>query len=185
MKQITGSLEEERNWAQELENERDQFKERLEVEIRLREKQDGDRVRNIEELRDETRELREEVKKLKEQLFKKESVVEQYKNDLAEQDRLLKQKNALLEEKCRAYEEISQVSEKRKKQIIQLRSFVKTREDALTEINNKHRALLSQVNYVDIRKFICTFLFILFYILYKFHISYVVRKWLWQAFPAY
>ncbi|XP_020277823.1 centrosomin isoform X3 [Pseudomyrmex gracilis] len=144
VKQITGSLEEERNWAQELENERDQFKERLEVEIRLREKQDGDRVKSIEELRDETRELREEVKKLKEQLFKKESVVEQYKNDLAEQDRLLKQKNTLLEEKCRAYEEISQVSEKRKKQIIQLRSFVKTREDALTEINNKHRALLSQ-----------------------------------------
>lgn len=139
MKQITSSLEEERNWAQELENERDQFRERLAMETRLREKQDGDRVRNIEELCNE-------VKELKDQLFKKDSIVQQYKNDLAEQDRLLKQKSALLEEKCQAYEEISQVSEKRKKQIIQLRTSVKTRDDALTEINNKHRALLSQVN---------------------------------------
>lgn len=139
MKQITSSLEEERNWAQELENERDQLKERLVTETRLREKQDSDRVQNIEELCNE-------VKELKDQLFKKDSIVQQYKNDLAEQDRLLKQKNALLEEKCQAYEEVSQVSEKRKKQIIQLRASVKTRDDALTEINNKHRALLSQVN---------------------------------------
>jgi len=139
VKQITGSLEEERSWAQELENERDQFRERLDVETRLREKQDSDRMQNIEELRNE-------VKELKEQLFKKDSIVQQYKNDLAERDRLIKQKSALLEEKCQAYEEVSQVSEKRKKQIIQLRASVKTRDDALTEINNKHRALLSQVN---------------------------------------
>jgi len=139
MKQVTSSLEEERNWAQELENERDQFKERLVMETRLREKQDSDRVQNIEELCNE-------VKELKDQLFKKDSIVQQYKNDLAEQDRLLKQKSALLEEKCQACEEVSQVSEKRKKQIIQLRASVKTRDDALTEINNKHRALLSQVN---------------------------------------
>ncbi|XP_024871889.1 centrosomin isoform X1 [Temnothorax curvispinosus] len=137
VKQITGSLEEERNWAQELENERDQFRERLDTETRLREKQDNDRVRNIEELCDE-------VKELKDQLFKKNSIVQQYENDLAERDRLLKQKSTLLEERCQAYEEISQVSEKRKKQIIQLRASVKTRDDALTEINNKHRALLSQ-----------------------------------------
>lgn len=139
MKQITGSLEEERSWAQKLENERDHFRDRLEIETRLREKQDGDRVQNIEELRDE-------VKELKDQLFKKDSIVQQYENDLAERDRLLKQKSALLEEKCQAYEEVSQVSEKRKKQIIQLRASVKTRDDALTEINNKHRELLSQVN---------------------------------------
>ncbi|XP_077255106.1 phosphodiesterase 4D interacting protein centrosomin isoform X4 [Temnothorax americanus] len=137
VKQITGSLEEERNWAQELENERDQFRERLDTETRLREKQDNDRVRNIEELCDE-------VKELKDQLFKKDSIVQQYENDLAERDRLLKQKSTLLEERCQAYEEISQVSEKRKKHIIQLRASVKTRDDALTEINNKHRALLSQ-----------------------------------------
>lgn len=139
MKQITGSLEEERNWAQELENERDQFRERLDVETQLREKQNGDQVRNIEELRDE-------VKELKDQLFKKDSIVQQYKNDFAEQDRLFKQKSALLEEKCQVYEEVNQESEKRKKQIIQLRASIKTRDDALTEINNKHRALLSQVN---------------------------------------
>lgn len=139
MKQITSSLEEERSWALELEYERDQFRERLDVETRLREKQDSDRVQSIDELRDE-------VKELKDQLFKKDSVVQQYKNDLAEQDRLIKQKGALLEEKCQAYEEVSQVSEKRKKQLIQLRASIKTRDDALTEINNKHRALLSQVN---------------------------------------
>lgn len=139
MKQITSSLEEERSWALELEYERDQFRERLDVETRLREKQDSDRVQSIDELRDE-------VKELKDQLFKKDSVVQQYKNDLAEQDRLIKQKSALLEEKCQAYEEVSQVSEKRKKQLIQLRTSIKTRDDALTEINNKHRALLSQVN---------------------------------------
>lgn len=139
MKQITGSLEEERSWALELEYERDQFRERLDVETRLREKQDSDWVQSIDELRDE-------VKELKDQLFKKDSVVQQYKNDLAEQDRLIKQKSVLLEEKCQAYEEVSQVSEKRKKQLIQLRTSIKTRDDALTEINNKHRALLSQVN---------------------------------------
>jgi len=138
VKQITSSLDEERSWAQELENERDQFRERLDVETRLREKLEIDRVRSIEE-------LRENVKTLEEQLFKKDSVVQQHKNDLAERDRLLKQKNALLEEKHRAYEDISQVSEKRKKQIVQLRASVKTRDDALTELNNKHRALLSQV----------------------------------------
>lgn len=139
MKQITSSLEEERSWALELEYERDQFRERLDVETRLREKQDSDRVQSIDELRDE-------VKELKDQLFKKDSVVQQYKNDRAEQDRLIKQKSALLEEKCQAYEEVSQVSEKKKKQLIQLRASIKTRDDALTEINNKHRALLSQVN---------------------------------------
>ncbi|XP_011861799.1 PREDICTED: centrosomin isoform X2 [Vollenhovia emeryi] len=137
VKQITGSLEEERNWAQELENERDQFRERLDMETQLREKQDSDRVQSIEELSNE-------VKELKDQLLKKDSAMQQYKNDLAERDRLLKQKSALLEEKCQAYEEVSQVSEKRKKQIIQLRGSIKTRDDALTEINNKHRALLSQ-----------------------------------------
>ncbi|XP_018397597.1 PREDICTED: centrosomin isoform X2 [Cyphomyrmex costatus] len=137
VKQITGSLEEERSWAQELENERDQFRERLDVETRLREKQDSDRVQSIDKLRDE-------VKELKDQLIKKDSIVEQCKNDLAERDRLIKQKSTLLEEKCHAFEEVSQVSEKRKNQIIQLRASVKSRDDALVEINNKHRALLSQ-----------------------------------------
>lgn len=141
MKQITGSLEDERGWAQELENERDQFRERLDVETRLREKLDVDRARSIEE-------LRENVKTLEEQLFKKDTVAQQYKNDLTERDRLLKQKSTQLDEKLRACEEVSQVSEKRKKQIVQLRASVKTRDDALTELNNKHRALLSQVKQI-------------------------------------
>nr|XP_012226456.1 PREDICTED: centrosomin isoform X2 [Linepithema humile] len=144
VKQVTGSLEEERIWVQELENERDQLKEQLDVETHLREKQDRNRVQSIEELHEETKELRDEVKELKEQLFKNDSVLQRYKNDLAEQDRLLKQKSALLEEKCRAYEEVNQVSEKRKKQVIQLRASIKTRDDALTETNNNYRALLSQ-----------------------------------------
>lgn len=133
-------MEEERSWAQELENERDQFRERLDVEIQLREKQDADRIRDIEE-------LREKVKELEEQLFKKDSIVQQYRNDLAERDRLLREKSALLQDKCQAYEDVSLVSEKRKKQIVQLRASVKTRDDALTDLNYKHRALLSQVSY--------------------------------------
>lgn len=137
VKQTTVTLEEERYWAEELENERDQFREQLDMQTQLREKEDCDRVRSTEK-------LREEVKELKEELLKRDSIVQQYKDDLNERDRLLKQKNTLLEEKCRMYEEINQVSEKRKKQIIQLRTSVKTRDDALAEINNKHRALLSQ-----------------------------------------
>ncbi|XP_050453761.1 CDK5 regulatory subunit-associated protein 2 isoform X4 [Cataglyphis hispanica] len=137
VKQTNVTLEEERYWAEELENERDQFREQLDIQTQLREKEDCDRVRSIEK-------LREEVKELKEELLKKDSIVQQYKDNLNERDRLLKQKNTLLEEKCRMYEEINQVSEKRKKQIIQLRTSVKTRDDALAEINNKHRALLLQ-----------------------------------------
>ncbi|XP_072761406.1 uncharacterized protein Cnn isoform X3 [Anoplolepis gracilipes] len=137
VKQTTVTLEEERYWAEELENERDQFRQQLDMQTQLREKQDCERMRSIEK-------LREEVKELKEELLKKDSIVQQYKDDLSERDRLLKQKNTILEEKCRMYEELNQVSEKRKKQIVQLRTSVKTRDDALAEINNKHRTLLSQ-----------------------------------------
>ncbi|XP_025153819.1 centrosomin isoform X3 [Harpegnathos saltator] len=137
VKQINSSLEEERSWAQELENERDQLRERLDVEVRLREKQDTDRVRDIDL-------LREKVKELDDQLFKKDTVVQQYRNDLVECDRLVKEKSALLLEKCQAYEELNLISEKRKQQIVQLRASVKTRDDALTDLNYKHRTLLSQ-----------------------------------------
>ncbi|XP_029157354.1 centrosomin isoform X2 [Nylanderia fulva] len=140
MKQTTVILDEERYWAEELENERDQFREQLDMQTQLREKQDCERVRSIEK-------LCEEVKELKEELLKKDSIVQQYKDDLSERDRLLKQKSTLLEEKCRMCEELNQISEKRKKQIIQLRISVKTRDDALAEVNNKHRALLSQCEY--------------------------------------
>lgn len=139
VKQITSSLEEERSWAQELENERDQLRERLDVEVRLREKQDTDRMRDIDE-------LREKVKDLEEQLFKKDTSMQQYKNDLVERDRLVKEKSALLLEKCQVYEELNLISEKRKQQIVQLRASVKTRDDTLTDLNYKHRMLLSQVN---------------------------------------
>ncbi|XP_012286950.1 centrosomin isoform X2 [Orussus abietinus] len=137
VQQRTASLEEERNWAQELASERDQFKDRLQSEIRVRETLISERDRDIEELRTKVRELEEQV-------LKRESIVQQYKHDVAEKDRLVKEKSVLLEEKCRAYEELGVVSEKRKKQIDQLRNSVKSRDDALTDLNNKNRALLSQ-----------------------------------------
>ncbi|XP_033227702.1 centrosomin isoform X3 [Belonocnema kinseyi] len=137
VKQLTGSLEEERNWAQELENEKDQLKGRLESEIGLREKLTTERDREIDG-------LREKIKELEEQAFMKDSFAQQYKNELAEKDRVIKEKMAILEDKCRAYEEISEISEKRKNQIHQLRLSLKSRDDALTDLNTKHRALLSQ-----------------------------------------
>nr|XP_012143776.1 PREDICTED: centrosomin isoform X3 [Megachile rotundata] len=137
VKQVTNSLEEERGWAQELESERDEFRERLEAETRLRENLAAERVQDIEE-------LREKVKELEDQVLKRDTVVQQCRNELVEKERIIKEKNAQLDEKCRAYEELNTVSEKRKKQVDQLRASIKTRDDALTDLNNKHRALLSQ-----------------------------------------
>ncbi|XP_014605591.1 PREDICTED: centrosomin isoform X2 [Polistes canadensis] len=137
VRQISGSLEEEREWAQELESERDQFRDRLEAEIQMRENLATERLRDIDE-------LRERVRELEDQVFKKDTIVQQYKNEINEKDRVLKEKNTLLEEKCRAYEEICSVSDRRKRQIDQLRTSVKARDDALTDLNNKHRTLLSQ-----------------------------------------
>ncbi|XP_043499143.1 centrosomin isoform X3 [Polistes fuscatus] len=137
VRQISGSLEEEREWAQELESERDQFRDRLEAEIQMRENLATERLRDIDE-------LRERVRELEDQVFKKDTIVQQYKSEISEKDRALKEKNTLLEEKCRAYEEICSVSDRRKRQIDQLRTSVKARDEALTDLNNKHRALLSQ-----------------------------------------
>lgn len=139
MKQLTVSLEEERNWAQELENEKDQFREHFDATAQLREKQDEERLQQIDDLREKTKEQEEE-------LLKQIAAVQHHKNELVERDRLLQEKTALLQEKCKAFEEVSSISEKRKKQIAQLRTSVKTRDDAFTDLNNKHRALLSQVN---------------------------------------
>ncbi|KOC62941.1 Centrosomin [Habropoda laboriosa] len=137
VKQVTSSLDEERVWVQELESERDEFRERLEIETRLRENLDAERLQDIEA-------LREKVKELEEQLLKRDTVVQQSRNELLEKERVIKEKNAQLDEKCRVYEELNAVSEKRKKQVDQLRASIKTRDDALTDLNNKHRALLSQ-----------------------------------------
>ncbi|XP_051158815.1 centrosomin-like isoform X3 [Leptopilina boulardi] len=137
VKQLGSSLEEERNWAQELEIERDQLKGRLESELKIREKLTSEKEQDIDV-------MREKIKELEEQAFMKDSVAQQYKNELIEKERLIKEKIAILEDKCKAYEELSLVSEKRKKQIDQLRLSVKSRDDALTDLNNKHRALLSQ-----------------------------------------
>ncbi|CAK9798579.1 CDK5 regulatory subunit-associated protein 2 [Anthophora plagiata] len=137
VKQVTSSLEEERVWVQELESERDEFRERLETETRLRENLDAERLQDIEA-------LREKVKELEELLLKRDTVVQQNRNELLEKERVIKEKNAQLDEKCRMYEELNAVSEKRKKQVDQLRASIKTRDDALTDLNNKHRALLSQ-----------------------------------------
>ncbi|XP_017766897.1 PREDICTED: centrosomin isoform X1 [Eufriesea mexicana] len=137
VKQVTSSLDEERVWAQELESERDEFRERLEAETRLRENLDAERLQDIEA-------LREKVKELEEHLLKRDTVVQQCRNELLEKERVIKEKNAQLDERCRVYEELNAVSEKRKKQVDQLRVSIKTRDDALTDLNNKHRALLSQ-----------------------------------------
>ncbi|XP_076754592.1 phosphodiesterase 4D interacting protein centrosomin isoform X2 [Xylocopa sonorina] len=137
VKQVTSSLDEERVWAQELESERDEFRERLEAETRLRENLDAERLQDIES-------LREKVKELEEQLLKRETHVQQCRNELLEKERVIKEKSSQLDEKCRMYEELNVVSEKRKKQVDQLRTSIKTRDDALTDLNNKHRALLSQ-----------------------------------------
>lgn len=137
VKQVTSSLDEERVWAQELESERDEFRERLEAETRLKENLDAERLQDIES-------LREKVKELEEQLLKRDTVVQQCRNELLEKDRVIKERNAQLEERCRLYEELNTVLEKRKKQVDQLRTSIKTRDDALTDLNNKHRALLSQ-----------------------------------------
>lgn len=137
VKQVTNSLDEERVWAQELEGERDEFRERLEAETRLRENLDAERLQDIES-------LREKVKELEEQQLKRDTVVQQCKTELLEKERIIKEKNAQLEERCRVYEELNAVSEKRKKQVDQLRTSIKARDEALTDLNNKHRALLSQ-----------------------------------------
>ncbi|KAG7208405.1 hypothetical protein KM043_014637 [Ampulex compressa] len=137
VKQMTSSLEEERVWAQELEAERDQFRERLEAEARSRESLAAERARDIEE-------LRERVKDLEEQLLRRDTVLQQCRNEISERDRTIKDRNCQLEEKTRAYEELTAISEKRKRQVDQLRASVKTRDDAFTDLNNKHRSLLSQ-----------------------------------------
>ncbi|KAL2717406.1 interaptin isoform X6 [Vespula squamosa] len=137
VRQISASLEEEREWAQELESERDQFRDRLGAEIQTRENLATERLRDIDE-------LRERVRELEDQVFKKDNIVQQYKSEISEKDRAIKEKNTSLEEKCKAYEEICSVSDRRKRQIDQLRMSIKARDDALTDLNNKHRALLSQ-----------------------------------------
>ncbi|XP_015112494.1 centrosomin isoform X3 [Diachasma alloeum] len=137
VKQLSASLEDERSWAQELETERDALRIRLEAEVRNREKLTAARDSDIEELRGRIKELEEEG-------LRRESAVQQFKSELAEKDRLIREKIALLEEKCRACDELAEVAEKRKKQIDQLRTSVKSRDDALTDLNNKHRALLNQ-----------------------------------------
>ncbi|XP_063983837.1 centrosomin-like isoform X3 [Diachasmimorpha longicaudata] len=137
VKQLSASLEDERSWAQELETERDALRIRLEVEVKNREKLTAARDSDSDELRGRIKELEEEA-------LKRESAVQQFKSELAEKDRLIREKISLLEEKCRACDELTEVAEKRKKQIDQLRTSVKSRDDALTDLNNKHRALLNQ-----------------------------------------
>lgn len=135
-----------------MEGERDQFRDRLGAEIQTRENLTTERIRDMDE-------LRERVRELEDQVFKKDSIVQQYKSEISERDRAIKEKSTLLEEKCRAYEEICSVSDRRKRQIDQLRMSVKARDDALTDLNNKHRALLSQVKkHVSFYLFIFSFL---------------------------
>ncbi|XP_031841742.1 phosphodiesterase 4D interacting protein centrosomin isoform X2 [Nomia melanderi] len=137
VEQVTSSLNEERSWTQELETERDELRKRLEAETRLRENLAAERVQEAEG-------LREKVKELEEELLKKDIDVQQCRNDLTETKRVNKELSVQLENKCQAFDELNTVVEKRKKQVDQLRASVKTRDDALTDLNNKHRTLLSQ-----------------------------------------
>ncbi|XP_011495144.1 PREDICTED: centrosomin [Ceratosolen solmsi marchali] len=137
LKQLSASLEEERNWAQELENERDQLKNRLESKILCKEKLSLKRDREMEV-------LSEKLKVLEEQAFKTENLLQQFKKEIIEKNKIIDQKSVSLEEKSKAYDEVSEVAEKRKKQIDQLRLSIKSRDDALTDLNSKNRSLLSQ-----------------------------------------
>ncbi|XP_076278704.1 phosphodiesterase 4D interacting protein centrosomin isoform X2 [Lasioglossum baleicum] len=137
VEQVTSSLNEERGWTQELETERDELRDRLEVEARVKENWAAERLQESES-------LREKVKELEEELLKKDVDLQQCRNDQTETKRLNKELNAQLENKCQTFDELNAVAEKRKKQIDQLRTSIKSRDDALTDLNNKHRSLLSQ-----------------------------------------
>jgi centrosomin len=135
---LSAGLDEERNWAQGLENERDQLKNRLESEILSKEKLSLKRDREMEA-------LGEQLKEVEEQAFKSENLLQQLKKEIIEKDKIIDEKNSLLQEKCKAYDEVFEIAEKRKKQVDQLRLSVKSRDDALTELNSRNRSLLSQV----------------------------------------
>ncbi|XP_058799122.1 centrosomin isoform X2 [Phymastichus coffea] len=137
LKQTAASLEEERNWAQELENENNELKKRLETEIALKDKLSLKKDNEIEA-------LNEKIKELEVDIFNKNGTLQQLRKEITEKDKILSEKCDLLEEKCRAYEEVTTVAEKRKKQVDQLRLSVKSRDDALTDLNNKNRSLLQQ-----------------------------------------
>ena len=89
--------------------------------------------------------LNERIKELEEEVFKKDNSLQQFRKEIVEKDKIIEEKTSLLEEKCRAYEEVSAEAEKRKKQVDQLRLSVKSRDEALTDLNNKNRSLLAQV----------------------------------------
>ncbi|XP_074107915.1 phosphodiesterase 4D interacting protein centrosomin isoform X3 [Cotesia typhae] len=137
VKQLAASLDEERTWGQELETERDELRIRLEEEVKSREKLAADKDQDIES-------VREKIKELEEEAFRRENIAQQYKTELAEKERVIKEKILMFEEKCRAFEEVTAVAEKRKKQVDQLRASVKSRDDALVDSNNKYRTLLNQ-----------------------------------------
>lgn len=138
VRQLTSSLDEERLWGQEIENERNQFKKRLDNEIHTREK--------LTSIRDDDIELlRVRIKELEEISLKRESTSQQYKNELAEKDRLIKEKISLLEEKCRMCDELSTIAENRQKQAEHLRASIKARDETITELNSKNRLLHNKV----------------------------------------
>lgn len=144
-------MEEERNWVKELENERDELKNRLEFETTSKEKFALKRDREIET-------LNEKIKDLEDRIFTKENSLQQFKKEIIEKDKIIEEKCFLLEEKCKAYEEVTSDAEKRKKQIDQLRLSIKSRDDAITELNNKNRSLLVQVFFDNFQNYLYTLL---------------------------
>ncbi|XP_014205042.1 CDK5 regulatory subunit-associated protein 2 isoform X3 [Copidosoma floridanum] len=137
LKQLSASLDEEREWAREVEKERDQLRIRLDAEVISKEKLALKRDREMEA-------LNERIKELEEQVLKKEGSCQQLRKDVVEKDKVIGEKNALLEEKSRVYEEVSAVAEKRKKMLDQQRSSIIAMEASFTDLNIKHRNLLAK-----------------------------------------
>lgn len=151
---MKSSFSEEQLYAEELETERDQLRHRVNNENLLRETIVSEKDKTINELRDK-------IKELEESALKRDATLQQLESQLDERDALLKEKLTLLEEKCAAYNETVAISEKRRKQIEQMRQSIKSKDAALTGLNNKYRALLSQV-----RQYPVDLIFFFFWVTY-------------------
>ncbi|CAB0035656.1 unnamed protein product, partial [Trichogramma brassicae] len=81
---------------------------------------------------------------LEQRLLQKNHELRLREQEIADKDYLMKEKDMMLQEKCQEYDKIIQIAEKRKSQIDLLRFSVKSRDDALTELTDKNKTLISQ-----------------------------------------
>ncbi|KAL7286531.1 hypothetical protein TKK_0019267 [Trichogramma kaykai] len=136
--QLNTNLKEKENLAQQLENEKDQIRLRTKHDISLREKElhEKDEVILV---------LDEKIKDLEQRLLQKNHELRLREREIVDKDDLIKEKDMMLQEKCQEYDKIIQIAEKRKSQIDLLRFSVKSRDDALTELTDKNKTLISQL----------------------------------------